>query len=241
MAGSFSIEWLRNFIHQEVQRLLDRRTRPMPCFVTAYNPAQHTVKVALQPSGTETGWIQVKQLATGAGFGIQAAPNIGDPGWVTFHEDDPRAAVFEGAVSNDLFPPVEIQAGEAIVKTKWGSQLYFRQDGSVAVNDKDGAIVNLNAGTITSTDKAGSVTELDGAGNITMTPQGGKVVINGTAVVTQNVQLGGNILAQDGSRYAGDLHTLGTVTGDTDVVAAGHSGKGHTHLAPGGETGPPVG
>lgn len=164
-----NFEALRNLIHREVLRVLDRRTRPMPCVVDAYDPSTFTVKVKLQPSGTLTGWVQLKQAATGDGFGDQAAPNIGDPGWLTFHENDPRAPVFEGTVSNALFPAVPIQAGERLIKMKWGQSLYFKNDGSVTVLDGTGASLAMKAGQITATDKAGSTAVMDGAGNITLT------------------------------------------------------------------------
>ena len=63
----------------------------------------------------------------------------------------------------------------------------------------------------------------------------------GTVIINQNLQLGGAIQAVNGaSTYAGNLRVSGTLTGDTDVVAAGKSIKAHTHpvtSAP-GTTGP---
>ncbi|MBV9984497.1 phage baseplate assembly protein V [Bradyrhizobium sp.] len=143
------LEGLRNFIHQEIQRALDRRMRRLPCIVSAYNPSQHTVKVKLQPSGTETGWTQIEAPQVG----WMVAPNIGDPGWLEFHEADRRAAVFVGSNHNDSFPPPQqIAAGEWFYKNKAGQSLYFKQDGS-----------------ITATDKAGSTYQLDGTGNVAVT------------------------------------------------------------------------
>lgn len=147
-----NFEALRNLIHREVLRVLDRRTRPMPCIVDAYDPNTFTVKVRLQPSDTLTGWIQIKQEATGNLFGVQIAPNIGDPGWLEFHEDDPRAAIFAGTVSNQKFPAMVIQAGEMMWKTKWGQSIYLKADGS-----------------LTLTDKASTIIKADGAGNATVT------------------------------------------------------------------------
>jgi hypothetical protein len=47
--------------------------------------------------------------------------------------------------------------------------------------------------------------------------------------VTGNLLLGGNVLSQTGVTYAGNFHTTGTITGDTDVIAAGKSGASHVH------------
>lgn len=143
------IEGLRNFIHQEVQRFLDRRTRRMPCIVDSYRGDLHVVKVKLQPSDILSGWLQIETDQIGG----LVAPSIGDPGWLDFHEDDRRAAVYVGSNHNDLFPPpVQIEAGERLTKHKSGSSIYQKNDGSVAV-----------------TDKHGSVIELDGAGNASVT------------------------------------------------------------------------
>jgi hypothetical protein len=143
------MEGWRNLVHLEVQRFLDRRIRRTPCVVTGYRGDLHAVKVELQPSGTGTGWIQVET----AQVGLLIAPNIGDPGWLEFHENDRRAAVFVGSNHNDLNPPAkQIEAGEFYYQNKSGSSTYYKADGS-----------------ITSTDKAGTVIEADGTGNATVT------------------------------------------------------------------------
>jgi hypothetical protein len=68
----------------------------------------------------------------------------------------------------------------------------------------------------------------------------GAVVFDGLVTMQSNLQLAGNMLAVNGGTYAGDIHTSGRVTGDTDVIAGGISGKNHLHNDPqGGNTGPP--
>ncbi len=101
------------------------------------------------PSGTYTGWVQIETDQVG----LLIAPSIGDPGWLEFHEDDRRAAVFVGSNHNDVNPPPkQIAAGEWFYQNKSGSSLYFKSDGSV-----------------TATDKAGTIIQADGAGNATVT------------------------------------------------------------------------
>ena len=177
-----NIEALRNtFIFREVQRLLDRRARRMPCTVDSYDPSQHTVKVKLQPEGTPTGWLQIET----AQIGLQIAPNIGDPGWLEFHEADLRAAVYVGSNHNDQNPPpAEIQAGEWRYQDKSGSSLYFKSDGS-----------------ITATDKAGSTVVLKGDDTASITASGGltinaDVTVNGAVTATGDVK-GGSISLED--------------------------------------------
>lgn len=144
-----SIEGLRNNMHAAAQRVLDRRMRKTPCEVTGYRGDLHAVKVKYLPSGDISGWILIETDQ----IGNLIAPNIGDPGWIDFHEDDRRAPVFVGSNHNDLFPPSQaINAGERLIKTSFGSSYYFKNDGS-----------------ITMTDKAGTVIATDGQGNATVT------------------------------------------------------------------------
>jgi len=144
-----SIEALRNIIHREVQRVLDRRTRRTPCIVDGYNGATHTVKVRLQPENTLTGWMQIEEPQAGE----LHAPNNGDFGWIEFHENDRRAGTFVAAVhNNNAPPPKQIIAGEYYKQMSSGQSIYFKNDGS-----------------ITLTDKAGTIIASDGAGNATVT------------------------------------------------------------------------
>jgi hypothetical protein len=55
------------------------------------------------------------------------------------------------------------------------------------------------------------------------------VDVKGVATLEGALQLGGSIENVSGGLYVGDIHVGGTVTGDTDVVAGGISGKNHKH------------
>lgn len=215
------IEGLRNIIHREVQRVLDRRIRRMPGIVDAYNPSQHAVKLKLQPSGTLTGWVQIETDQVG----LLIAPSIGDPGWLEFHESDRRAAVFVGSNHNDSFPPPqEIAAGDWFYQNKSGSKLYFKADGSVTATDKDGSTIVL-----------------DGAGSIALTPTAGTVTVNGNLVVTESFNVQNTQGVPHPCNVTGNINLTGAIDATGDVVGAGHSLAGHIHLAPGGDTGPPIG
>lgn len=155
-------EGLRNLIHREVQRVLDRRSRRTPCIVDSYDGTTHRVKVKLQPEGTLSGWMQIET----ATIGLLIAPNIGDPGWIEFHENDRRAGVFVASAHNNAKPPpLKISAGEFFYQQPGtNSSLYIKNDGSV-----------------TWTDKAGTIIQGDGQGNANVTASTA-VTINAPAI-----------------------------------------------------------
>lgn len=67
--------------------------------------------------------------------------------------------------------------------------------------------------------------------------------VAGNLPVTGALELGGSVEALSGGLYGGNIHTSGTMTGDTDVIAAGKSGKSHEHEVLGGvgsSTSPPL-
>lgn len=138
------MEGLRNLIRQEIARALDRRARRIPAIVDAYDPASHAVKVKMQPEGTISGWLSIETLQVGSEFGVQIAPNIGDPGWLEFHEGDFNAGVFVGSSFNERFKPTPIAAGEMLLKHKSGSSLYFKNDGTLTITDQAGSKVMLD-------------------------------------------------------------------------------------------------
>lgn len=205
-------EALRNIVHREVQRFLDRRTRRVPCIVDSYNAQFHAVKVRLQPEDTLTGLIPIETPQ----IGLQVAPNINDHGWIEFHEMDRRAGVFVGAVHNDQFPPrKQIAAGELYYQSNFGVSIYAKTDGSITI-----------------TDKAGSVVKFDGANNITVTANGsGKITLT-----AQEIDLVGNVVITGNLVISGDV--TGGFGGVSSVDILNHTHTGVT--TGGGISGPPT-
>jgi hypothetical protein len=72
---------------------------------------------------------------------------------------------------------------------------------------------------------------------MTITAKGGHTLSSTSAggwsvdklTVTGNLQLGGSIVDDGGGTYTGDIHTSGTITGDTDVVSGLIHLKTHKH------------
>lgn len=76
------------------------------------------------------------------------------------------------------------------------------------------------------TDRHGNVIKSSSTG-IDLTPASGlPVTVNGSLIVTQNLQLGGTVLAQNGGPYAGTISTSG------NIVSQGVNLKTHTHTQP---------
>lgn len=94
------------------------------------------------------------------------------------------------------------------------------------------------------TDSFGNVQQATNAGisiNGVVFNRSGQVA--GNLPVTGALELGGSIENISGGLYTGDIHIGGTLTGDTDVIAAGKSGKSHSHEVLGGvgsDVGPPT-
>jgi hypothetical protein len=252
-----SYDALVNMIHREVLRVLYRQTARTPCVVDSYDPTTAAVKVRLMPDSIDgdsplvTGWLSLHPLQTGNGFGWHMPPNIGDHGWVEFHDDDREAGQFVVATFNDQFVPVPtVMAGEWFYQNKWGASVYFAQDGSITLTDATGSTIVMNgAGKVTVTDAAGSMVALDGAGGIVVAGKGGATVTLSDAGAMTATDKGGNTVTMDGvSKVAvkdagGDSMTL---SGGV-ITAAGKTGnkavldaQGNVQAVPSPSASPPA-
>lgn len=60
-------------------------------------------------------------------------PEIGEQGWLEFHDDDREAATWSHSSYNDNAKPVKTQAGEWQYISPWGHVIYHKQDGSLTI------------------------------------------------------------------------------------------------------------
>jgi hypothetical protein len=81
-------------------------------------------------------------------------------------------------------------------------------------------------------------TTINGATQVT----GATIGLNGATTITGATEIDGTATINGSTiNGAGNFHTTGTITGDTDVIAGGKSGKSHFHADPqGGNVGPPL-
>ncbi|WP_205676629.1 phage baseplate assembly protein V [Aquitalea aquatilis] len=190
--------------------------------ISGYDPSSYAVKVDIMPEGYTTGWIQLDAQGVGNGWGVAIGPQLGDEVTVTFENGDPKLGRVTSRHFNDVNVPISPPSGEVWILHKTGSLLKFHNDGTVEV---------LAESTLKYT--------------ATQHHFIGPVQMDNTLQVTQQITGQGGMSISGGSGAAmqvtGDMHSTGTITGDTDVIAAGKSGKGHTHHenGAGGNTNPP--
>jgi phage baseplate assembly protein V len=101
--------------------------------VTSYDPATFSAKVRLQPSDIETGWLPIKTLLIGNGFGVLAPPSIGDQVDIDFQEGSIEAGRVSGAVFSDEDRPPLVQSGEILISNKAGATFKLGTDGAITV------------------------------------------------------------------------------------------------------------
>lgn len=194
--------------------------------VSAYNPSTYCVKVKVQPSGVETGWLPIKTAWVGNGWGMQAGPTIGDQVTLSFQEGDADAGVVLGSLYNNVDQPMAVPSGELWIKHQSGSLLKFLTNGDVQLVTARDLLAtigrNLNA-------TAAGFAHLTAATEITLAAP----VINLNGDIAQTV--GGGT---GHSTMAGDLTVQGQVKSNTEVVAVStplHT-HAHTNVQPGAGT-----
>lgn len=185
--------------------------------VTAYDPDSYSVKVQLQPTGEETGWIPLGTVWAGNGWGFAAGPVIGAQVSIDF--DSGRAGDGQATVQlyNDEDRCPGPPSGELWMVQKSGSLLKFHNDGTVEVT-------------------AAATMKFTASQHHFIGP----VQMDNTLQVAQQITGQGGMAVSGGSGAAmtvsGDMHSTGTISADTDVLAAGKSGARHTHADPQGGT-----
>lgn len=101
--------------------------------ITAYDPVNYAVKVQLQPTGEETGWIQLSSPWVGDGWGLAAGPMIGAAVEVEFDSGLMGAGMAAGQFYNDEDRCPGPPSGEFWLIHKSGSVLKFLNTGEVQV------------------------------------------------------------------------------------------------------------
>lgn len=133
-------------------------------YVTSFNGT--AVKVMLEPSGIETGWLPVPSMYVGSGFGFLADIEENTECTVVFESGDPNAGKVVAFHFHDDNPPsITPGSGTAIFKHKSGSILQFNSNGSITVSAAGGinvaANISVNGSITTSGDVVAAGISLD--------------------------------------------------------------------------------
>lgn len=136
------IDNLLNQIRAHAQMAQGEKTGNRIGIVTAYDPNKYAVKVKMWPDTQESlGWIPLASTYIGNGWGLVAAPSIGDQVIIAFDREDQDAGVVTGRFFTDVEQPPAAPSGDFWLVHKSGSYMKFTNDGNVSLN----AAGNLNA------------------------------------------------------------------------------------------------
>jgi uncharacterized protein involved in type VI secretion and phage assembly len=196
MAGS-----LEDLILGVIERWWASRYSERHGIVTSYDPQKYLAKVTFQPEGQESGWLPIETGHIGDGYGIAVGlqpgdgTKTGDQVIVRFQEGDFEAGKIVQRVHSDEDTPPTVQSGELVIWTRFrnsggdddsaqggqggtGQKIYFKNDGSIAITDGNGATFTL-----------------DGQGNILTACK--KFIVNGTDI---GLKGSGNVVVKAGNK-----------------------------------------
>lgn len=220
---------MRDDLGNEMRRIAEAATakvgKTSHGIVSAVDPINHAVKVRVQPEDIESGWLPVSTLAAGA-LRICRVPDIGEHVRLEPIEGDAEHLCVSAAQFDTITtPPVSPATGTAAQPGEMLIMAGQKTPPADATSTTPGAATE-NAPWWHMTANALHA----GAGNATVSITNGAITWAVGAVTMKLTSAG---LAVVGAE----------ITSDTDVLAAGISGKTHLHsgVEPGsGETGAPV-
>ncbi|WP_244370810.1 phage baseplate assembly protein V [Rahnella sp. ChDrAdgB13] len=151
--------------------------------VTAYDPASYSVKVQLQPTGEETGWIPLATMWAGNGYGVVAGPAIGAVIEVEFDSGLMGAGMAVGQFFNDVDRSPAPPSGQFWVIDPSGSSFKLTNDGKVTI-----------------TDGAGSTFVMNGDGTGTVNLASGLTINASITQINGDLKVSGSIKDQNGAK-----------------------------------------
>lgn len=190
---------LQNAMRAQAMLATQDRAHTRLGIVSGYDPNSYSVKVQFPPDTSETGWIPLGALSVGSGWGIYAAPVVGDQISVTFQGGDRDAGVAGLRLFDNQSPPLSVPSGEIWSVHKSGAFFKLTNDGKARFDDGKGGSVSLNAdGTVTSTG--------------TWTHQGDMTVTQGLTV-QQDATVNGSTSVKDITSNGHDISSTHVHTG----------------------------
>ncbi len=204
-------------MREQAARVLDGVAGPRVGTITSYDADAHAVKVRLQPDDASTGWLPLGSQYVGNGWGLAAAPSIGDMVVVVFIDGRRDAGVVMARLYNDEDRPMPVPAGEVWLRHSSGSQLRFLADGRVELQSAAGMTIHSGAdvtllaeGSVKATVRGSMQAEIAGALTAKAslatinapTTINGRTTINGETDILGNLSVRGKIEATGGATAA---------------------------------------
>jgi hypothetical protein len=233
-----------NAIRLQAQRAMADLASTRVGLITSYEPANFSVRVALQPEGVITGWLPLCSPWIGNGWGMFAAPSVGDMVAVHFFGGDLEAGFVEGRLFNDVDRPLAAPSAEFWLVHKSGSSLKFTNDGTVTLHTQADLVATVG-GKLNATVASDATVSVTGnatvgvngnlgatvGGNVTANVTGsltataasftlnGPTAINGTLTVTGNTEVTGTTTLNGATTINGPLsQAAGTGGGNSTMV-----------------------
>lgn len=179
---------LMNMMAMRAQQSMGSFAGTRQGLISAYDPKEYAIKVSLQPTGEETGWIPLGTPWAGNGFGFAAGPMIGAEVEVDFDSGTIGVGMAGSQFYNNEDRCPGPPSGELWIVHQSGSLLKFLNSGAVVIQDKSGTVFSLN-----------------GNGTSTHTASNG-MTINANMQNNGNFQSSGSVKDQNGAHGSlGDL------------------------------------
>jgi phage baseplate assembly protein V len=196
-----------NAMRLQAQRNASEQRDTSVGLVTSYDPDNFAVRVQLQAEEILTGWLPLCSPWIGNGWGMFAAPSVGDMVEVCFFGGAIEAGFVVGRLFNDIDRPLSVPSGEFWLVHKTGTLLQFTTAGDVILTSARDLVATV--GRNLTANVSGNI-DIACDGNAGVTVQGNATAtVNGTASVT---------VAEDCTIGVGGDATA-TVTGALDVTA----------------------
>jgi phage baseplate assembly protein gpV len=144
------MDTLENMFMRCIERFMAGRFTERHGLVTSYDPEKHLAKVMLKPEDQESGWLPIETGHIGAGYGIATGltpgdgKETGDQVIVRHQEGDFEGGKIVQRVHSNMDKPPKVEAGETVVWTKGGQQMYFNKDGSARIIDGKGGSIRTD-------------------------------------------------------------------------------------------------
>lgn len=193
-----------NAIRLQAQRAMADLASTRVGVITSYEPANFSVRVSLQPEGLITGWLPLCSPWIGNGWGMFAAPSVGDMVSVHFFGGDLEAGFVESRMFNDVDRPLSVPTAEFWLVHQTGSSLKFTNDGNVTLHTQADLVATVG-GKLNATVMSDASVSV--GGNATVNVTGNLSASAAAATLTAPTTINGT------------LHVTGNITSDLNITA----------------------